>query len=107
MDHKRFKIKEIINDYKLVLKNLGITVERVILFGSFAKGSAQKDSDIDLIIVSKDFKKMNLRQRLEVQGIAAARIMQPIEAKGYTLKEIASPSKPKFLSHILKIGMAV
>ena len=107
MDYKRLKIKKIIDDYKLILKKLGITVERTILFGSFAKGNPRKDSDIDLIIVSEDFKKMNLRQRLEVLGIAAARIMQPIEAKGYTLKEIASHSKPKFLSHILKIGMGV
>ena len=91
----------------MALKALGVTVERVILFGSFAKGNPRKDSDIDLIIVSEDFRKMNLRQRLEVLGIAAARIMQPVEAKGYTLKEINNPSKPKFLSHILKVGMGV
>ena len=107
MDTKRSKIKKIINDYKLALKNLGITVERAVLFGSFANGNARKDSDIDLIIISENFKKMNLRQRLEVLGIAAVRIMQPIEAKGYTLKEISSPSKSKFLSHILKVGMGV
>lgn len=107
MDHQRLKVKKIINDYKLALKNLGITVDRAILFGSFARGKARKDSDIDLIIVSEDFKKMNLRQRLEVLGIAAVRIMQPIEAKGYTLKEINSSSKPKFLAHVLEIGMGV
>ncbi len=107
MDHQRLRVKKVINDYKIALKNLGINVERAILFGSFAKGNSRKDSDIDLIIVSEDFKKMNLRQRLEVLGIAAVRIMKPIEAKGYTLKEISSPSKPMFLSHVLKIGMGV
>ena len=107
MDHQKLRIKKVISDYKIALKNLGINVERAVLFGSFANGNARKDSDIDLIIVSEDFKKMNLRQRLEVLGIAAVRIMQPIEAKGYTLKEINSSSKPKFLSHILKIGMGV
>ena len=107
MDSQKLKIKRIINDYKLALKSLGITVQKTILFGSFARGNARKDSDIDLIIVSEDFKKMNLRQRLEVLGIAAVRIMQPIEAKGYTFKEINSPAKSIFLSHILKIGMGV
>ncbi len=34
-------------------------VERVILFGSQADGTATADSDIDLIIVSPDFARMN------------------------------------------------
>ncbi|MDP2845506.1 MAG: nucleotidyltransferase domain-containing protein, partial [Candidatus Methanoperedens sp.] len=31
------------------------TVEKAILFGSFARGDARKDSDIDLILVSREF----------------------------------------------------
>ena len=107
MHHKRLQIKEIISQYKSVLRTLGISVDRAILFGSFVNGNARKDSDIDLIVISEDFKKMNLRQRLEVLGIAAVRIMQPIEAQGYTLKEIKSSEKSKFLSHILKVGIGI
>ena len=107
MDKKISKIRKIIEEYKFVLTHLGIKVERTILFGSFAYGSSRKDSDIDLIVVSDDFKNMNLRQRLEILGIAAVKIMQPIEAMGYTLKEIKDSSKPAFLKHILKAGIGV
>ena len=31
-------------------------IETIILFGSYAKGTNQEDSDIDIAIVSKDFK---------------------------------------------------
>jgi len=45
---------------------LGVNVERVILYGSQANGRQREDSDIDLVVISNDFRKMNLRQRLEV-----------------------------------------
>ena len=102
------KVKEIIEEYKKALKTHKINVERVILYGSFARGAQREDSDIDLVIVSRDFQGMNLRERLEVLGIAAARIMQPIEARGYTPQEIsATPSNTSFLKEILTVGVSV
>lgn len=47
------KIKETL--LKL-LKEEGISIEKIIVFGSVAKGMEKKDSDIDIIIVSKDFR---------------------------------------------------
>ena len=107
MDKKRFKVKKIIGEYKETLRNLGIHVERVILYGSYARGTARKDSDIDVVVISKDFKKLNLRERLEILGVAAARIMKPIEARGYTGKEIQDVSRGSFLEEILAGGIVV
>jgi len=39
------------------LKHEGISVDKVILYGSYAKGKARTDSDIDVAVVSKDFGK--------------------------------------------------
>ena len=103
----RLQAKRIIKEYKQALKTLGIHVERVILYGSFAKGNQRKDSDIDLIVVSKDFRKMNLRERLEVLGIAAVRIMKPVEAKGYIPEEIEATSDASFLKEILEVGISI
>ena len=103
----RSEIKEIIGEYTQTLKNLGINVERVILYGSFSKGNPRKDSDIDLIVISEDFQRMNLRERLEVLGIAAVRIMKPIEAKGYTSEEIKKTSNASFLKEILEVGYII
>lgn len=107
MSQTRRKIKEIIHQYRNMLEELGIQVERVILYGSYANGNAGEDSDIDLIIISKDFKKLNIRERIEILGIAAARLMKPIEAKGYTVAEIKKISPLNFLSEALKGGITV
>lgn len=100
------QIEEIIKEYKEVLQKLGINVTRVILYGSFARGSQREGSDIDLIIISDDFRKMNLRERLEILGIAAARIMEPVEAKGYTPEEIEMIPQTSFLREVLKASIS-
>ncbi len=105
MDKKRQKIRKVVSHYKRMLEELGIHVEQTILFGSYAKKRESKESDIDLIIISEDFAKMNLRKRLEMLGIAAARIMKPIEAKGYTLKEVKQASKSSLLKEIIQEGI--
>ena len=105
MPSKRQQIKNIIEQYKGVLEGLGIQVKRVVLYGSFAKGTARKDSDIDLVVVSDDFQALNLRERLEVLVVASARIKEPIEVRGYTSKEIKPVSPMNFLSQALKMGI--
>ena len=101
------QIKEIVAEYTQTLKTLGVNVERVILYGSYALGNERKDSDIDLVIISKDFQKMNLRERLEILGIAAVRIMEPIEAKGYTPEEIQMAQEASCLKEVLEIGVRI
>lgn len=105
MHKRKQRVKSVIKEYKEELKHLGINVKQVILYGSFAKGSQRADSDIDLLIVSDDFKKLNLRQRLEILGIAAARIREPVEAKGYSFSEIEAVSDGSFLREILETGI--
>lgn len=56
-------IKSIVKKY---IKNLPIKVEQAILFGSSARGDRLYNSDIDLIIVSKDFKGMSFPERFLV-----------------------------------------
>lgn len=101
------QVKEIVEEYKQTLKTLGINVERVILYGSYALGNQRQDSDIDLVIISKDFKNLNLRERLELLGIAAVRIMEPVEARGYTPEEIERTLEASFLKEVLKEGVSV
>lgn len=107
MHQAGFQIKEVIEEYKQSLRTLGINVERVILYGSYASGNQRKDSDIDLVIISRDFRKMNLRERLEVLGIAAARIMEPVEARGYTPEEMQMAQEASFLKEVLEMGVSI
>jgi len=94
------EIKIIIERYKEELRKLGIRPQRVILYGSYAGGHPREDSDIDLIVISEDFKKFNLRERLEILGLAAGRVFEPIEAIGYTEEEVKD-TKGTLLEEIL------
>ena len=47
------KVNKVVSDYLSKLKDK-VTIDRAILYGSYAKGSATELSDIDLLIVSKD-----------------------------------------------------
>ena len=38
-------------------------INKIILFGSYAKGTANKFSNIDIAAISNDFKEMNLLRR--------------------------------------------
>ncbi len=48
---------KIIKRFATALTKEGITVDRVILYGSYAKGEEGPDSDIDVAVVSRDFGK--------------------------------------------------
>lgn len=101
------EIKGIIKRYVGELKNLGIIPERIVIYGSYANGDPREGSDIDLIVISGDFKGKNLRERLEILGLAAGRVFEPIEAIGYTEDEIISKEEGSFLDEIVSKGVAV
>jgi len=54
MDKRKDEIEESIHKFIEKTSKL-IKIEKVILFGSRARGDYRKISDVDLIIVSKDF----------------------------------------------------
>ena len=101
MAETRPEIKEIVEKYRAQLAGLKIRVIRVYLYGSYARGTASEGSDVDLIVVSPDFSRLNFRERLEILGIAAARILKPIQAVGYTPEEMTAKEYTSFLEEIL------
>jgi len=82
-----------------------IRVHSVILFGSRKNGAAGKWSDIDLAVISDDFKDMKPIQRMVFLGKIAWKTKVPIiEAFGYTVKEYDNVSQFDFLYEIKKTG---
>jgi len=94
------EIDLIIKRYKDELHKLGITPDKIVLFGSYRDGTPREDSDIDLLVISTDFERMNLLERLELLGVAAGRVFEPIEALGYTPAEIEE-KRGTFIEEIL------
>jgi len=101
MAEARLKVKEIIEQYRRQLLDLGIRPQQIYLYGSYAKGVQREGSDIDLIVVSRDFSLLNLRERLEILGVAAARLLKPIQAVGYTPEEMEAKTYSPFLDEVL------
>ena len=91
----------VIERFRQELERMGIHCERVLLFGSQATGTASEGSDIDLFIVSRDWAPYGERERLEMLGVAAARILEPIQARGVTPQEIATHQLSPFWEQIL------
>jgi len=56
------KIQKIAREYGRLLRADGVSVEKAIVFGSYAKGVAKKDSDIDICLLSQKFGKNPRRE---------------------------------------------
>jgi predicted nucleotidyltransferase len=56
------EIKKLISKYILLLKQDNLRISKVILFGSHAKERANRDSDIDICIISPDFGKNKVKE---------------------------------------------
>ena len=96
------ELKQIVKRYRDQLEKMGIRPTRILLYGSQAAGIAREGSDIDLIVISGDWKKYNHRQRLELLGIAAARILEPVQAQGFTPGEIRRKQLTPFWEQVMK-----
>jgi quercetin dioxygenase-like cupin family protein/predicted nucleotidyltransferase len=96
------ELEHIIKKYQNELESMGIHVENFLLFGSQATGTATEGSDIDLFVISRDWANYGLRERFEVLGIAAARILEPIQARGVTPDEIKNRELSPFWQIVLE-----
>ena len=56
-------VEEIISFLKQSLIRNGIHVDSIALFGSALNGTMDKESDIDVIIISSDFRELDLFER--------------------------------------------
>lgn len=70
-----------------------IRVDQVIVFGSYSTETATEDSDIDVVVVSDDFKKLRSDKRLKILDEAASFIRPEIVAAGFTRKELERARK--------------
>ncbi|MCD6386679.1 nucleotidyltransferase domain-containing protein, partial [Candidatus Sumerlaeota bacterium] len=69
----------------------GINIYKIVIFGSLITGKLKKDSDIDIIIVSKDFRGKSIFERVQLAtGIGrelVRRLKMPFDLIYYSHKE--------------------
>lgn len=107
MDQK--KVKLIVKAYLSELRKK-VEPEKVILFGSYAKKRATEDSDIDLVILSKDFTRLSIDERFKILYHARK---HPLTRKcsmdifGYTPEEFAQASPLTTLGEAKETGLTI
>lgn len=84
---------KIIKAYKKNLEEGGIKVEKMILFGSYAKGTAKPWSDLDLCVVSKQFGKDYHEEMIKLMGLSL-NSLPTIEPHPYHPKDLADYYDP-------------
>jgi uncharacterized protein len=60
------KVRTIIEFFAQRLLEQSVNVSKIILFGSHTAGTAGVESDIDIVIVSEDFRRKNIFKRVEL-----------------------------------------
>ncbi len=99
------KTLEIIKKFKKKYEDK-FKIDRIIIFGSYAKGKVKKDSDIDMIIVSKKYSSKNffsITPKLYLILHQEMKIEKPIDILLYSKAEFEKEkSRVSIVSEALK-----
>lgn len=83
----------------------GIRVNKIVLYGSFAKGTATPSSDIDVVVVSDDFAGKGYWERIDILSDVIYEVFAPVEAVAMTTEEWAKGES--FVSDYARDGEVV
>jgi len=80
-------VVEIVDRFRRGLEARGIRPQKVILYGSHAKGIATAVSDIDVVVISSDFSGKGYWERVEVLSDVIYEMFAPLDAVALTQDE--------------------
>ena len=81
------QVLEIIRRFKASLIKHGLEVDNIVLYGSYSTGTYHEGSDIDLVVIFKDFAGKEFLERVDMMLDALGEIFKPIEAYPMTPEE--------------------
>jgi predicted nucleotidyltransferase len=85
----------------------GIKVDAIVLYGSYARGTAYDQSDIDLAVISASFEGVPVNVRQEIIADLTLRRDSRISPIGYPSSEYHNPGPHSFLREIIRTGKVV
>ena len=77
-----------------------IHVDQLILFGSYKDGSYREDSDIDIAVISEDFNRISIWDRISLLAQVAVAVDSRLELMAFTPKEYSHPESGSLLKEI-------
>lgn len=97
------EIIKLVEDFVKLIKEERITIEKVILFGSYAKGTNRIDSDIDLAIISPDFHQEDCIENMTLLLCKANLLKADIQTIPFSIEEYNNPKG--IIEEIIKTGI--
>ena len=98
------RVKEIIDSYIIALNKANFQIKNAFLFGSYAKGTNDKWSDIDLAIISNVFEGIRMKDRDKIRRITLD-ISSDIEVLPFNPKDFTKDNP--LAKEILETGIQV
>lgn len=95
-----------VKKFRELLEKEGIPVSKILLYGSYARGTAHKDSDIDVCVISKAFGKDRLQERFFLFH-KAPQIDARIEPVPFSLEDYRRNKISPLLHQIRKEGVEI
>jgi len=77
----------------------------VIIFGSQAKGTYNKDSDIDIAVISVNFEKNGIVGKSQIPWQSGKRYPLSIEAIGFSPSQLEKSEQGTLLDEVKKSGV--
>ena len=101
------QVEIIVQDYLRILRNHKIAVERAILYGSQVANTADQDSDIDIVIVSKDFGRDYIQEAVQLK-LLALNVNPDIAPRPYSTEDYITSKPGSFLfDEVIQKGRVV
>jgi uncharacterized protein len=85
----------------------GLRIEAIVLYGSYARGNAYEDSDIDVAVISPDFEGLPINRRQEQIVRLTLHRDRRIAPIGYPSSEYHNSGPHSFLREIVRTGRVV
>ena len=98
------KIIEIIKDFVKQAEFHNVTIQKAVLFGSYAKGTNHEWSDIDLAVVSEDFEGIRIN---DSQLLFEPIIQTSVDIEPHTYRPEDFNEEDPFVKEILKHGVRI
>lgn len=98
------EIRKIAKDLVKILIANKIDVDRIILYGSYAKGTPRYHSDIDIAIISPSFKGKKILETQAELARVLAKFLSIVEPVGYAVEDFQSAEPGTLLGEIKQYG---
>lgn len=99
-------LNEIISAFVTLLGD-AVSIEAVILYGSYANGSPDEWSDIDIAVISPDFEELVMWERQRIISRSTVQRDASLAPIGYPSSEYHNPGPHSFLREIIRTGRVV